>query len=51
MCHTAIFYPAPDIVQQVLRRANAGVGQQQGGFQVFIKLLVNLAASEHCRNA
>jgi len=46
MCHAAFLDPALDVCEQVLRGAHAGIGHQQGGFKVFVELVVDPAASE-----
>ena len=47
----AVFDAAFQVLQQMLGGLDAGVGHQQGRFQVFVQRVVNLRAGEHGGNA
>ena len=49
--HAAVFDAAAYVGEQVFSRLDAGVGHEQGGFQVFVELLVDLAAGEDAGDA
>ena len=49
--HAAAGDPALDFIEQIVCGLDAGVGHQQGGFEVFVQRIVDLRPAENRRNA